>query len=69
LIRLSLVSAFLAESTQHIHSLRANGVISSQIASAFGLDLNADFKLIGRSWTTPPEMFSVWDMNTSGLPA
>jgi hypothetical protein len=54
LIRFSRVSNFLADSTQHIHSLRASGVISPQAASAFGCEIKAAFKSPGKSWTTPP---------------
>src|SRR3989344_3488004 len=38
LIRIFLVSAFLPEVTQQIHSLRASGVISSHTARAFGAE-------------------------------
>lgn len=43
-IRLIRVSDFLADSIQHIHSLRAIGVMSSQVDSAEGEALNAAFK-------------------------
>src|SRR5207245_4566130 len=55
-ILLLLVSAFLADSTQHIHSLRASGVMSSHAAKARGSDASAFFKSAGRSCTTPLEM-------------
>ena len=41
------VSFSLAFSTQQIHSLRANGVISSQVASASGLSRNICRKSFG----------------------
>ncbi len=39
--------AFLADSIQHIHSLRASGVMSSHAANACGLDASAFFKSAG----------------------
>ena len=56
-IRRLLVSAFLADSIQHIHSLRASGVISSHAVNACGSDVSAFFKSAGTSCTTPPEIF------------
>src|SRR5438445_13322371 len=56
-IRRLLVSAFLADSIQHIHSLRASGVMSSHAANACGLDASAFFKSAGTSCTTPLEIF------------
>src|SRR6202040_261829 len=56
-IRWLLVSAFLADSIQHIHSLRASGVISSHAASTCGSDVSAFFKSEGTSCTTPLESF------------
>lgn len=47
LILISLVSAFLPEVTQQIHSFRASGVISSQTAFTAGLELIACFKSLG----------------------
>ena len=38
-MRLRRVSNFLADSIQQIHSLRASGVISSQVSRAFGIKL------------------------------
>lgn len=55
-IRLRLVSGFFADSIQQIHSLRASGVISPQVARAPGWTCNASSKSPGRSWTTPPGM-------------
>jgi hypothetical protein len=55
-IRRVLVSAFLADSIQQIHSLRARGVMSSHVANAFALETSALFRSAGRSWTTPPEI-------------
>ena len=56
-IRRLLVSAFLADSIQHIHSLRASGVISSHAVKACGSDVSAFFKSAGTSCTTPLEIF------------
>src|SRR5450755_137564 len=56
-IRRLLVSAFLADSIQHIHSLRASGVISSHAVNASGSDVSAFFKSVGTSCTTPLEIF------------
>src|SRR5437667_5160643 len=50
-----LVSAFLGQSTQQIHSLRARGVRSSHAARAFGRAIKTCLKSIGTAWTTPPE--------------
>src|SRR5450755_3171195 len=52
-----LVSAFLADSIQDIHSLRASGVISSHAVNACGSDVSAFFKSAGTSCTTPLEIF------------
>jgi hypothetical protein len=51
-----LVSSFLTEMVQQIHSLRASGVMSSQTASAFASDASAFRRSAGRSCTTPPEI-------------
>jgi hypothetical protein len=56
-IRRLLVSAFLADSIQHIHSLRASGVISSHAVHACGSDVSAFLKSAGTSCTTPLEIF------------
>src|SRR6202040_2327021 len=56
-IRRLLVSAFLADSIQHIHSLRASGVISSHAVNVCGSDISAFFKSAGTSCTTPLEIF------------
>ena len=50
-----LVSSFLTEMAQQIHSLRASGVMSSQAASAFASDASAFRRSAGRLCTTPPE--------------
>jgi hypothetical protein len=50
-----LVSSFLTEMVQQIHSLRASGVMSSQAASAFASDASAFRRSAGRLCTTPPE--------------
>jgi len=55
-MRRVLVSAFLADSIQQIHSLRASGVMSSHVANAFASEASAFFRSAGRSWTTPPEI-------------
>ena len=51
-----LVSSFLTEMVQQIHSLRASGVISSQAASAFASDAIAFRRSAGRLCTTPSEI-------------
>jgi len=51
-----LVSSFLTEMVQQIHSLRASGVTSSQAASAFASVASAFRRSAGRSCTTPPEI-------------
>ena len=48
--------ALLANSIQHIHSLRASGVMSSHVSNAFALETSAFFRSAGRSWTTPAEI-------------
>ena len=55
-IRCSLVSSFFADMTQHIHSLRASGVISSHTARAIVEDTIAFLKSIGTLCTTPEEI-------------
>lgn len=55
-MRLLRVSIFLADSIQQIHSLRAKGVMSSQVASAALSEVNALHKSAGSLWTTPPEI-------------
>jgi hypothetical protein len=54
-----LVSSFLTEMVQQIHSLRASGVMSSQAASAFASDVIAFRRSAGRLCTTPPEIRTV----------
>src|ERR1035438_8368340 len=56
-IRRLLVSALLADSIQHIHSLRASGVMPSQAVNACGSDVSAFSKSAGTSCTTPLEIF------------
>src|ERR1700693_5804314 len=51
-----LVSGFLTEIAQHIHSLRARGVRSSHTALASASEARVFRKSSGNSWTTPPEM-------------
>jgi hypothetical protein len=51
-----LVSSFLTEMVQQIHSFRASGVMSSQAASAFESDASAFWRSAGRLCTTPPEI-------------
>jgi hypothetical protein len=46
-ILLALVSSFFAEITQHIHSLRANGVNVFQASANFGSVSNAVLKSFG----------------------
>lgn len=61
-IRMSLVSAFLPEMTQQIHSLRASGVISSQSVSALGEERMALRRSSGNGWTVPvaTRVMDVW---------
>ncbi len=54
-IRRCLVSAFLASSTQQIHSLRARGVMSSHKSSAARSSTSTLAKSSGRLCTTPAE--------------
>jgi hypothetical protein len=56
LIRRLLVSGFLAESIQQIHSFRASGVTFSHASNALASEASAFFRSAGRSWTTPPEI-------------
>ena len=51
-----LVSSFLTETVQQIHSLRASGVMSSQAANAFSSDASAILRSAGRLCTTPWEI-------------
>jgi len=53
LIRIPLVYAFLPDVTQQIHSFRASGVVSSQVASAAGVAIRASRKSAGSLCTTP----------------
>ena len=55
-MRLRLVSDFFADSIQQIHSLRASGVMSSQVAKASGSRSSASPRSLGRLWTAPPGM-------------
>jgi hypothetical protein len=56
------VSGFLTEITQHIHSLRASGVISSHFASAAESEMRTVRKSAGTSCTAPGEIvFLVMD--------
>src|SRR3989304_7294598 len=50
-----LVSSFLTNVTQQIHSLRARGVRSSHTSSALGSESKASRKSAGRLWGTPLE--------------
>lgn len=52
----SLVSDFLADSIQHIHSLRASGVISSHTVCTTKLLVRIFCKSAGNLCTTPPEI-------------
>jgi len=55
-IRRLLVSAFFADSIQQIHSFRASGVMSSQVANAVASEISAFSKSAGNSCTTPLEI-------------
>ena len=50
-----LVSGFLTEITQQIHSLRASGVISSHFARATGSEMRTFRKSTGTLCTAPEE--------------
>ena len=50
-----LVSGFLTETTQQIHSLRASGVISSHFARASGSEMRTFRKSAGTLCTAPGE--------------
>jgi hypothetical protein len=52
----SLVSIFFADSIQQIHSLRASGVISSHVESAFTEEVSAFCKSSGISCSVPLEI-------------
>src|SRR5437660_2406117 len=57
-----LVSGFLTEITQQIHSLRASGVISSHFARAMGSEMRTFRKSAGTLCTAPGEIaFLVMD--------
>jgi hypothetical protein len=56
LMRLFLVSSFLADVTQQIHSFRASGVMSAQRPFAVASDSMALRKSAGKLCTVPPEM-------------
>ena len=57
-----LVSGFLTEITQQIHSLRASGVMSSHFARATGSEMRASRKSAGTLCTAPGEIaFLVMD--------
>src|SRR5438132_2620118 len=57
-----LVSGFLTEVTQQIHSLRASGVISSHLARAAGSEMRTFRKSAGTLCTAPGEIvFLVMD--------
>src|SRR5215472_16384466 len=51
-----LVSSFLTEITQQIHSLRARGVISSHLARATGSEMRTFRRSAGTLCTAPGEM-------------
>ena len=53
-MRRFLVSSFLADVTQQIHSFRASGVISAQRLFAAGSDSMALRKSDGSLWIAPP---------------
>jgi len=54
-----LVSSFLTEMVQQIHSLRASGVMSSHATRALESDASAFRRSAGRLCTTPPEIRTV----------
>ena len=58
-MRRFLVSSFLADVTQQIHSLRASGVISAQRPFAAASDSMALRKSDGSLWIVPPAIVLV----------
>jgi hypothetical protein len=56
-MRIDLVSCFLPEVTQQIHSLRASGVMSCQRASTLGEEIIASRKSEGRVCIVPDGIF------------
>lgn len=56
-MRIFLVSDFLPEITQQIHSLRASGVMSPHMRRAFGVTSSAIRKSLGMVCTTPSAIF------------
>jgi hypothetical protein len=54
-----LVSSFLTEMVQQIHSLRASGVMSSQAANAFASEASAFRRSAGSLCATPSEIREV----------
>ncbi len=56
-MRRFLVSSFLADVTQQIHSFRASGVISTQRLLTAAVDSRALRKSAGSLWTVPPVIF------------
>ena len=56
-MRRFLVSSFLAEVTQQIHSLRANGLISAHTLLAAASEAIAALKSAGRRCTAPEALF------------
>jgi hypothetical protein len=58
-IRRVLVSGFFADSIQHIHSLRARGVISVHTVNAFGSEVRVFRKSLGTLCTLPVASFFV----------
>jgi len=63
-----LVSDFLTDITQQIHSLRASGVISSHFARAAGSEMRTFRKSAGTLCTAPGEMaFLVMDFHSTSL--
>lgn len=63
-----LVSGFLTEMTQQIHSLRASGVMSSHCARANGSEMRTFRKSAGTLCTAPGEIaFLVMDFILTAL--
>jgi hypothetical protein len=59
LSRWFLVSNFLADSIQQIHSLRASGVIFSQAARTVSSAIKTCFRSTGTLCTTPPAILII----------
>src|SRR3989344_9646183 len=58
-----LVSDFLTDITQQIHSFLASGVMSSHAVNAFLSEVREARKSAGSLWTVPGEIFSLVEVS------